>query len=496
MAGIKKTHWLRTTLCVLVACGILGTILSAVLFVHNPGRTSASASIQFSFDGAAKGIAPNGYGFDISAVTSDEVLNGALSAAGMADKYTADQLRQNIQATGVYPDNIVQKMMSYESILDFNANRTLTISEYYPTQYRVALYNDFDKGISAADLRNLLASVMETYRAYFIRVYSAGAPVVEISYNLEDYDYPQRLTILSRLMEQAEGYTLAMYEKEPTLMKNGQGFNDIAVRLNNLIDTDIAKLNASITINALTKNTARLMTQYQYEIRNLNNQLARKKEQLARLDELIASYDKNEIIYLSTTDSLTKIDGNSSQTYDALVADRKEVADEITTINTRIATYQLMLSDLTRTQNNPAQTTAETAAEETKAAEAKDGETAEGETAEVPSMTQEEIEALAKAAEEAAARQTAALEKSLDDLLSKREAIMKDFVELIQLYNDRQINDLTVTVSAVSYYTPKILSGSFIVRTLKVAGPICAVGFMVCLILLIISRTKEQKKTA
>lgn len=495
MAGSNKTHWFRTTLCVLVACGILGTILSAVLFIRNPGRTSVSANIQFSFDGAADGIAPNGYGFDISAVSSDEVLNEAISAAGMADKYTADQLRQNIQATGVYPENIVQKMMSYESILDFNANRTLTISEYYPTQYRVELYNDFDKGISAANLRNLLTSVMEIYRVYFVRVYSAGAPVVEISYNLEDYDYPQRLTILSRLMEQAEGYALAMYEKEPTLMKNGQGFNDIAVRLNNLIETDIAKLNASITINALTKNTARLMTQYQYEIRNLNNQLARKKEQLTRLDDLIASYDKNEIIYLSTTDSLTKIDGNSSKTYDALVADRKGVADEITAINTQIATYQLMLSDLTRTQNNPAQT-AETVAEETKSAGAKDDETAEGETAEVLSMTQEEIEALAKAAEEAAARQTVALEKSLDDLLAKREAIMQDFVELIQLYNDRQINDLTVTVSAVTYYAPKILSGSFIVRTLKVAGPICAVGFMVCLVLLIISRTKEQKKAA
>ena len=31
----QKTHWLRNTLCVLIACGILGTILSAVLFLTN-----------------------------------------------------------------------------------------------------------------------------------------------------------------------------------------------------------------------------------------------------------------------------------------------------------------------------------------------------------------------------------------------------------------------------------------------------------------------------
>ena len=51
----QKTHWLRNTLCVLIVCGILGTILSAILFLTNPEKTYASASIQFSFDGAAEG---------------------------------------------------------------------------------------------------------------------------------------------------------------------------------------------------------------------------------------------------------------------------------------------------------------------------------------------------------------------------------------------------------------------------------------------------------
>ena len=32
MKRMKKTHWLRNTLLILLACGIVGLVLSAVLF--------------------------------------------------------------------------------------------------------------------------------------------------------------------------------------------------------------------------------------------------------------------------------------------------------------------------------------------------------------------------------------------------------------------------------------------------------------------------------
>ena len=70
---------------------------------------------------------------------------------------------------------------------------------------------------------------------------------------------------------------------------------------------------------------------------------------------------------------------------------------------------------------------------------------------------------------------------------------MKDFADLIALYNSQQINDLTVAISGVKYESPSVFSGAFIKQTLKIAGPFCAVGFMVCLILLIRSRRKEEK---
>ena len=56
-----------------------------------------------------------------------------------------------------------------------------------------------------------------------------------------------------------------------------------------------------------------------------------------------------------------------------------------------------------------------------------------------------------------------------------------------------EVNEWTVSAATVKYYIPKILSGVFRVKALKTAGSICAVGFMVCMVLLIISRKKEEK---
>ena len=122
------THWFKTTLCVLVACAIVGTVISAVMFSAEPGQTYASASIEFSFDGAASGLAPNGYRFNVRDMISDTVLNRAIESAGMAGRYTAEQIRDQVRILGDFPDDIVDQMLDYESLLDFDAGRSLSVN--------------------------------------------------------------------------------------------------------------------------------------------------------------------------------------------------------------------------------------------------------------------------------------------------------------------------------------------------------------------------------
>ena len=482
----KKTHWFRNTLLTLIICGILGTILAAVIFFRvDQKQTTASASLQFSFDGAADGTGPNGVKLTVDGIASDEVIQEALQASSLENQYSREEIRKSLTVTGVYPENILKQLTNFESLMDFSADRELSISEYHPTLFKVSLSDQFDKSISQANLEGLLKNLLEAFRRYFTAHYSYSFSVTENPEEyLAGYDYVQQIGIIEDWINQEKLYAQEMYEKEPLFLVNGKGFNDIYVQLENLANSDISRLSSTITMNALTRDTERLITQYQFEIREQNIKLEKQQERLDRVDELLDSYEKNEIIYLSTADSLTKIDGNSSETYDALVQERKDVADGITQIKSRIETYQLKLSDLEKSTKGKASQTVpgnKTLGEQTET---------EAEAA-APEMTDEEIAKTVAAAEEASAYQVAALEKDIKALLDKLKAIETSFTEMLQAYNDQELNDVTVSVFNYKYDTPKLLSGAFIKQVIKCAGPLCAVGFMVCMVGLIRSRRKE-----
>ena len=179
---------------------------------------------------------------------------------------------------------------------------------------------------------------------------------------------------------------------------------------------------------------------------------------------------------------MTKIDGNSSETYDQLVSERKDVADVITQINTRISTYKLLLSDLMKVNDSDP---AKNAQQEESLIENAAEETVE--------MSKSEIDAIVQAVENASAQKLAVLEKDIETLVEKRKTIMVDFSSILNAYNAEKINDMTVEIIQGRVYSPSLLSGSFIMSAIKTAGPICTVGFMVCMVMLIISRRKEQK---
>ena len=489
------THWLRNTIIVLLICGMAGTILAAIQFNLHPDRTSASASLQFSFDNAAMGNGPNYYPFNVDGLSSDEVLEEALTSTGLEGKYTPDQLRDNLVVVGQYPENLVEQVMSYDSLMDFKANRELTVTEFHPTLFSVSLYNDFDKAISQADLEGLLAAILSSYRTYFGKTCALHLDWKDDAiYNFEDYDYLQQLEIMEEVMQQQSRYALDVDDLLPHFSKDGQGFNDVSVRMNSLIDNDVVNLNATITINALTHDIARLITQYQFEIRDLSNHLEKKTEQLDRLNKLIDSYEKNEVIYLSTSDTLTKIDGNSSETYDQLVKARKSVSDDITEIESKIKTYQIKLADLMNKSDSTSQSTA--AVKSVTAGEEQGDQQTDAETMaveEITELTKEEIEAAAAEAEAAGKRQIEALERNISTLSNKRANVTQSFQTLLNAYDEQQVNERMVSTFNHRYNTPKYLSGAFIKQIIKTAGPLCVVGFILCLIVLIINRKREMK---
>lgn len=456
---MKKTHWLRNILIVLIVCGLVGTVLAAVLFSKEAASPSAVATIQFSFNGAAEGKAPNGYPFDVSGITSDEVLDTALEASGLTGKYTAEQLRESLVISGVYPESIVKRMTQYVSLLDKNMDFQAAVTDYKATEYTVMLYNDFDPSIASGKLTELLENILGAYRHYFAMTNSPSLSVTSSIGDLQDYDYPQQLDAISESVREETRYAEEMVKLAPSFLVKGKGFGDIIVRYGN-VKEDIDRIYASISLNAISKDQKRMKERYETEVRNQQFQLESLTEELKLIEEQIKSYDKDGIVYVSTGGALNQIGKDKTDTYDKLVSKRKEVTDRITDTNAKIALYQGRLDDMNGTVK------------------------AEGEedAAAAEPLTEAEKKALMESTE-----------KKLEKLIAKKDVVSSDFAAMLDAYTVQEINDNTVSVTAVRYTTPSVFSGTFVMKVLKTAGPICAVGFMICMVLLIISRRKEEK---
>lgn len=461
---MRKKHWLKITLITLVFCAVAGLILSVVLFYTNPERTSAYSSIQFSFIGAAEGMAPNGYRFDLSGFTSEQVLTAALEDAELSDKYTTDQIRENLLVSGVYPENIVQQMTGYESLLTGDAGK-ISVADYHATLYSVTLYNDFDKKISQNDLEKLLESIMTEFRMQFEKTYSYLLAEDSLLENLESYDYPQQLELLQSSISRYEAFATQMAEEHPEFLLNGEGFGDIAMRYETLRTSDLERVSGIVTMNALSQDKERIISQYENRIKVLQIQLKELEQEAKDTESLISQYSKDDIIYVSTAEALQRVSGNSTQTYDDLIIARREIEENISDLNKELAQTQLKLADIRGE---------ETAAED---------ETASDIVQQVSAVSEDEYEA-----------QKTVVEKNISVALKKLNAITESFSVTMKAYSKQEMNDNTVAITKVKYDTPKLLSGAFVKQAIKTAGPVCVLGLMICVAIMINSQRRAKKK--
>lgn len=462
---MRKKHWLKITLITLAACAVAGLILAVILFSANPQRTSASSSIQFSFRGAAEGLAPNGYRFDLSGFTSEEILTVALENTGLSDRYTTDQIRENLLVSGVYPENIVQEMTGYESLLTGDAGK-ISVADYHATLYSVTLYNDFDKSISQASLEKLLENIMTEFRTQFEKTYSYLLAKDSMLENLTDYDYPQQLELLESSISRYEAVADQMAEEHPEFLLDGEGFGDIATRYETLRTSDLERVSGIVTMNALSQDKERIESQYENRIKVLEIQLKELEQEAKDTDSLISQYNKDDIIYVSTAEALQRVSGNSTETYDNLVKARREIEENIAGLNKELAQTKLKLADI---RGEAAEATEDGAAEET--------------TKAISALTAEEYET-----------QKAVVEKNISSVLKKFNTITESFSATVKAYSEKEMNDSTVAITKIKYDTPKLLSGAFVKQTIKTVGPVCVLGLLVCIVIMIISQRRARKK--
>ena len=144
---MKNKKHILIPLFILIGACLLGVIYSIIDFiVINKTMSYSYEIIQFDYDGASDGKDPNGNPFNPISFLTDEIISEALNDSGLATKYDVNKVRQYIIIENIVPENIVDEITSYISIVgDSSATRDITTSQYHSVRYRFILYRDLDK---------------------------------------------------------------------------------------------------------------------------------------------------------------------------------------------------------------------------------------------------------------------------------------------------------------------------------------------------------------
>lgn len=440
---------LKYLLC-LIAAGVLGLIIAGIQYFGTDNiQRSSSVVLEFTYDGASKNLTPAGKKFSIDSITGDTVLEAALANAGLSDKYTVEAIRKSIVVSGSYPADVIARIKSYSSLYDFSSSREVSLNDYYPTIYSLVLYDDFDPNASADTMNKLVKAIAESYKTYFLSEYVYAFDMSSFNSIIitDNYDYSQRIKILRHRLDLIEKYSAEMYANNTAFKYNGLSFNDI-----NLAGTDIerdmlSKLEAMVMINAYTVSSSRLRNQYEYEIRLLENELEFKKSNLEDLNRLIESYQIDDEMYIGSGDSLVTIESNSTETYETLIDEKREITERIVEINSLISEYKLNISDLDNAQVNPSSNKSDA-------------------------------------------------ESQFVSIINNINRLEESFKELQKAYNDSVVSNDSILIESVRFNSAKLLSSGFIVKVIKCAGPFCVIVLVICCLHAAVFEIRKFRKEA
>lgn len=309
----------------------------------------AQAVITFQYEGIEEGLDPNGSALDVNKIKSPVVIEEALTDLGI-DSIGVEDIRENIMLEGVIPKDAVERITvvremaledasNYEKILDIS---------YFPSQYVVSLYQD--RGMTAAETREILDAVLESYKAYFLKTY-ANTEVLTVTGSLvryQEYDYAESVDMVQSQIDIMLNYVTQRRDQAPDFrsVETGLSFGDIAASLEMIENIDVANLSSYIENNTLTKDRERQIEYYNYKIKKYSRELSELQVQLTTVQSTLDDYMKDPVVIVSSQESTQEIT-QTNEYYDTLVQRKLDLSGQIAAVNTELNRTYEQLNDVT-----------------------------------------------------------------------------------------------------------------------------------------------------
>ena len=456
---MKKTHWLRNTITILLVCVIAGTILSVVRFNENTIPTT-TATLDFLFNGAEEARFPNGQYYNVHSLITDEMLREVIAELLLENKVSAEQIRNSLSIKGIYPRGYLTQVR--ESKRD---------DWYIPTRYLITLSCEKISDLSKENIIDLMDGILAKVKN---RIKKAGSLILWDEKLFSEmlltsgYDYNKLLSYMQEELKLRITYLDEIYQANDKIFSDSESksFQMANMRLNNIVFNDIEYLKKQIEQKGLGKNPDMTVKENEYMIQIYSDRLKGQQQYISQINNLINSYPKVGKTYIESMDSAITEVSNTSMAYNDLLAIREEATEENAKIQRHLSEKKTVLERMKPDiiSNNDEDNRENSIIEEKKA--------------------------------EDLAQQNAQVEEEILLIQTRTNEILSEINMLLKDLNETVFNEEAIRVSRPKYNKSSILSISFIKHVIKTAGPICTIGLIFCIICVLVSQIRANKQLA
>lgn len=289
---ILEVIWKGKWLIALIT--IVAVLLTGIgTYIMLPNSQHVVAIININYPGIEQGLNPDGTQFDILQLKSPYVIEKALEELALTNSgLKLDEIRRNIDITPIVPDDVSQRA---ETILKQGQEFV-----YYPSEYKITY--KINKAFSYSQGIQLLEEIISQYKKYFYMLYSDVKTVENTISNvdLSNYDYPDIVEIINKQVESVQELLESKAEEGSGFRSSNTGytFTDLSRSYDVLKNVDITKLESLVNTNTLTKDRERLIKDYEYRVKRMELEMAKKSSEAEEARKLMDQYKKEDYVLL------------------------------------------------------------------------------------------------------------------------------------------------------------------------------------------------------
>ncbi len=285
---VWKGKWLIAliTIVALILTGI-GT------YIMIPRTQSVVAIIELNYPGIELGQNPDGTQFDIQQLKSPYVIESALEELSLKNSgVKLEEIRRNIDITSIVPNEISQLT---ETMIKQGREYV-----YYPNEFKVTY--KVNKAFSYNQGIQLIETIIIKYKEYFYTLY-ADVKTIENTIGTLDfstYDYPDIVEVISTQIEGIHEFLEEKNEEDSNFRSSetGYSFADLYRSFDILRTVDATKLASLVNANTLTKDRDRLIKDYEYKVKRMELEMAKKSSEAEEARRLMDQFKKEDYVLI------------------------------------------------------------------------------------------------------------------------------------------------------------------------------------------------------